>query len=184
MAGAEAPWCGARNGGTESSAVAVCRSSRDGVDSRDFERLGVAERRQDAGEPAGQHRLARPRRPHEEEVVRADRSDLERAARALLPAQVREIRSGRCRVVLCERLEGRSGDLAAEVRDDLAEMSYRHRLDARECRLGRRLRRADDMRQPGSSGSFRNGEGSGDRPDPSVERELTDRRVLGESLGR
>ena len=63
-------------------------------------------------------------------------------------------------------------------------MPYRHGLDARECRLGRRLRRADDMRQPGSSGSFRNGERSGYRPDPSVERELTDSSVLGESLGR
>ncbi len=184
MAGADAPWCGARNGGTESSAVAAVQDSRDGVDSRDFERLGVAERRQDAGEAAGQHRLARPRRPHEEQVVRADRGDLERAARALLSAQVREIGSGRCRVVRGERLEGRSGDLAAEVRDDLAEMSHGHGLDARECRLGRRLRRADDVRQPGSSGSLRNGERSRDRPDPSVERELTDRRVLGEPLGR
>ena len=78
----------------------------------------------------------------------------------------------------------RSVDLAAEVRDDLGEMPHGHRLDAGERRLGRRLRRADDVRQPGSPGSLRDGERPRDRPDPPVERELADRRVLGEPLGR
>ena len=97
------------------------QDSRDGVDSRDLERLGAAERRQDAGEPAGQHRLARPRRPHEEQVVRR-RPPRSRARGARAPARARPRDPERPAPRRPLRAAGTPEriDLAAEVRDDLA----------------------------------------------------------------
>jgi hypothetical protein len=64
---------------------------RDRMDARDFERLRPRECRQDAGKATGEHRLAGTGWSHEEEVVRACGRNLERASRALLPADVGEI---------------------------------------------------------------------------------------------
>ena len=80
----------------------------DGMDPRHLERLLAAERRENARKPPGEHRLAGPRRAHQQEVVRPGCGDLERPTGALLAAQVGEIRS---RTVpdrlLVDRLEGR-----------------------------------------------------------------------------
>jgi hypothetical protein len=61
---------------------------------RYLERLVARQFGQDRGQPAGEHRLAGPRRPGEQEVVSARRGDLERAAGLLLTADVGEIRVG------------------------------------------------------------------------------------------
>ena len=77
---------------------------RDGVDPRHLERLVGAERRQQAGEAAGQHRLAGPRRAGEEQVVAAGGRELEGPTGAFLPADVGEVRLGRRRQ--CRRRRG------------------------------------------------------------------------------
>ena len=65
--------------------------ARDRVDARDLERLGARERRKDAGKPSREHRLPGARGPHEQEVVRPGRRDLERPPGALLAAHVSEV---------------------------------------------------------------------------------------------
>ena len=63
----------------------------DGVDPRHLEGVLLLERRQDPGKAPREHRLAGSRRAAEEQVVPAGGRDLERAARAFLAADVREI---------------------------------------------------------------------------------------------
>ena len=55
------------------------------------ERLGRLERRQDAGEPRGKHRLAGARRTDHQQVVAARRGDFQRALGALLAFDVLEV---------------------------------------------------------------------------------------------
>ena len=62
-AGAEIVWCGARNGRRATSACAGGKQPGDAVDARDGDRLVERERRHDAGQPPGEHGLARARRP-------------------------------------------------------------------------------------------------------------------------
>ncbi len=116
--------------------------------------------------------------------MRADGGDLERTASPFLAAQVGEVGRGGLGVALLERLEAWCRDLAAEVCDDLAEVTDRDGLDAGERRLRRRLRRADDMAQTRAARSLGDGERARDRPDATVERQLADRGVLGEPFGR
>jgi hypothetical protein len=59
------------------------------------------ERRQNPWQAAGAHRLARPRRPGEEDVVRAGCCDLECPLPRLLPLYVPEV--GACRTALLEQ---------------------------------------------------------------------------------
>ena len=87
----DAVWCGARNGGTVTS-------GRPGGSSPATEWMRVTssassavERRQDPRQAAGQHRLPRPRRAGEQEVVAPGGRELERAARTLLAAHVGEV---------------------------------------------------------------------------------------------
>src|SRR5436190_21004038 len=61
-------------------------------------------------------------------------------------------------------------------------MSYSQRLDARECGFGRGTRMAEQLRQAVASRSFRHGEDAADAANAPVERQLTDRRVLGEPV--
>ena len=49
---------------------AVAGEARDAVDTRGLKGLGEGHRRQNGGEPAGQHRLTRPERAKEKEVMR------------------------------------------------------------------------------------------------------------------
>lgn len=64
---------------------------RDRTHRGEFERFILLERRQDAGQAAGEHRLARAGRTAQQKIVRADGCDLERAARLRLAAHVDEI---------------------------------------------------------------------------------------------
>ena len=119
------------------------------VDARDLERLVRRERRQDAGQPAREHRLARSRRAREQEVVTSSGGDLERTPPSLLPADVGEIRvqtTGRRLAV--RRLERRRLALAAQVRGGLGEVAKRHGLDAGKRGLGGRVGRAEEPLEP------------------------------------
>ena len=69
----------------------------DRVDPRHLERLLLRQRRKDPRQPAREHRLPRPGRAAEEDVVAARRGDLERAPGALLAADVAEVGLRRCR---------------------------------------------------------------------------------------
>ena len=117
----------------------------DRVDPCHLERgLGV-ERRQDPRQPAPQHRLSRPGRPAEEEVVAARRCQLERAAGPFLAADVGEV--GRRRRTVAVRRQRRLGlqlELAAQVGDRLGEVADRDRGDAGESGLPRGLGRTKE----------------------------------------
>ena len=154
------------------------------VDSRHLERFGASERRKDPREPPSQHRLAGPRRPHQKHVVRASRRDLEHPPRSFLPANVRQVRRRRLRRACRERLVRRCVDLAAEICDDLRQVTHGNRLDPGESSLRRRFDRADYSSQPGAASSLGDGQRSCDRTNTAVERELPDGGMIREALGR
>jgi hypothetical protein len=66
----------------------------DGVDHRGLEQLLRRQRRQEAGQTLGHHRLARARRPGEKQVVAARRGDLQRPFRLLLALHLTQVRLG------------------------------------------------------------------------------------------
>ena len=109
--------------------------------------------------------------------------ELERPPRALLPAHVGEIRHEHRRGAVDGEHRIRL-ELAAEIRDRIREVAYRHRLDARQRRLRRRLRRAEQPLQPHPPRALGDREHAADRAKPSVERELADGRVPLELVAR
>jgi hypothetical protein len=64
----EMVWWGARHGRVVTYAVRAPKAG-DTVDARGLNGLGEGHRRQDGGEPPGQHRLARPWRTKEEDIM-------------------------------------------------------------------------------------------------------------------
>ena len=183
--GADVPWWGARNGGTVTSGL-PCGSRPATEWIRVTSSASRAcQRREDPGKAAREHRLPGAGRPGEQQVVRPRGGDLERPSRTLLPTHVGEVGPAlAAEIIVGKRLELRRLDLAAQVRDRLCEVTDRHRLDAGERRLGRRLRSANDAAKARPPRALGDGERPRDRPDPPVERELADRRVVGEALGR
>ena len=91
IAGADVPWCGARNGGTVTSGRPWRKQAGHRVDPRHLERFLPRERREDPRKPPREHRLPRSGRAGEEDVVRPGRRDLERPPGTLLPAHVGEV---------------------------------------------------------------------------------------------
>ena len=84
-------WWGARNG--RLLARSPSRSARHAVDPRHLDRLRAAQRRQDRGEPLGEHRLARARRPAQQAVVGARGRHDQRSHRVVLAAHIAQVRS-------------------------------------------------------------------------------------------
>ena len=82
-----------------------------------------------------------------------------------------------------KRIERGSVDLASEICDDLAEMPNGDRLNSGERDFRGRFRGAEDALRARPPGALCDREGSGHRPHATVQRKLTDRRVLGEPLG-
>ncbi len=154
--------------------------------SRHLERLRA--RRAAAGCPAAAARASSCRCPAGRRAAGCARPrPRSRARGARAPARARRRGPGAAALVDVasgERLERRGVDLAAEVRDRLGEVPDRHRLDPGERGLGRRLGGADEALEPGPARTLRDRERPRDRSHPPVERELADRRVLGEPLGR
>ena len=156
----------------------------DRVDARDLERLLPRQRRQDPRQPARQHRLAGARRPDENEVVGPGSCNLERATSSLLAPDIGEIvAAAALQHRVGKRLVARYVDLAAEVRDDLGQVPYRHRLDPGQRGLGGRICSADDAAQPDPLRALGDRQRSGHGPHPSVERELAHRGVLRQRSG-
>ena len=63
-------------------------------------------------------------------------------------------------------------------------MAHGNRYDPRQGSLGRRLQWADEPVEPRPAGGFCRDEHTRNRTESPVERELANRRVLGESFGR
>jgi len=118
--------------------------------------------------------------------VATGRRDLERTARALLTADVGEIghRRPTVRARPWQRIDILRPVRASEVRDDVCEVGDGHWVDAGELRLGCGLDRADEPVHAGSAGGLCGNEHAGDGSQAPVERELADRRVLEERVGR
>jgi hypothetical protein len=154
------------------------------VDTRHLERVARLERGQDARQTPGQHRLARARRAGEQEVVTPRGRDLERTPRPFLTTHVAEIELRRLGAVSVAGRRRLRLALAAKIRDSLSEMPQRHRLDAREGRLGSGRRRAEEPAQPGLAGGLGRGEHAADRPQASVERELSERGMAAKAGAR
>ena len=161
---------------------------RDAVDARDGDGLRAAERRQDRRQAPSQHRLARPWRPREQEVVRARRRDRQRADRRRMPAHVGEVdgigglgarrRRRRCG----RRLRHRS---AAQDRGDLAQARHardHEPLDQR--RLACALARDDEPRDLRTSGALRDSEHAAAVTQLATERQLAEDRPALQVLGR
>ena len=143
------------------------------VDAGHLERRRGLESRQQAGQAPRKHRLARARRPREQQVVPARGGDLERPPRALLSSDVREVGQRR-RVVRARRHDRVWLELAAQVGDRVGEVPHRDRLDAGERSLGGRLARTEHVLQPHAPRALGHREHAADPAQPPVERELTD----------
>ena len=101
---------------------------------------------------------------------------LERAPGAFLAAHVGEVGRG-CGAVAVrrERRLGLQLELAAQVGGGLGEMPDRHRGDAGESRLARRVGRTEETLGTEPPCALGDGEDAADAPQPPVERELADR---------
>src|SRR5919204_4009283 len=115
----------------------------------------------------------------------ADRSELQRPPRTLLPTHVREVEHSRPRTVPVRRdhVDRGRNPVAAEVRDGLGKVVERNRLDPRQRGLGRAVGGAEEARQTGPPRSFRRGQNTPDRPQAPVERQLPYRRVTEQLVG-
>ena len=159
------------------------KQSGDRMDAGDLEGVDVVEPRQDPRQAPGEHRLADPGRPRQQQVVPARGRELERPARTLLAAHVGEVGHRLRELGLGRRLGLGRVALTAEVLDGLDEMADRDGADAGERHLGARLGRADEALEPAAPGTLGGGKRSGNGAQPAVERELADGGVAGEVVG-
>jgi hypothetical protein len=151
------------------------------VDAHDLERFARLERRQDRRQAPAEHRLAGSRWTGEKQVVAARGRELERPPCALLAAHVGEI--GLIGLLLLVGwVRWRWPQLAAEIGDRLREVAHRHRLDASQLGLTRRLGCAQNPLEPGAPRTLGDGEGAAHGPDTAVESQLAYRGVLREPL--
>jgi hypothetical protein len=117
--------------------------------------------------------------------VRTRSGDLQRTAGSLLATHLCQIGyEPAFEGLVRERFEGRCVYLAAEVRDDLSEMTNGYRFDTRKRSFGRGLGRADDAMEPCAARPLGHGQRARHGPDSPVQGQLTHRRMLGEALGR
>ena len=125
-------WWGARNGGWRDQPAPRQAHARSGVHDRDVERLRRGERRQQPREARREHRLARARRAHHQEVMATRGRDLDGEPAELVPPDVREIRAGQGGLGVGSRHD-RPRRLAAQHVHELGE----GRCDPDRCRGGR-----------------------------------------------
>jgi hypothetical protein len=156
----------------------------DGLDAGDLERRVQLERRQHTRKPAREHRLAGSRGTREEQVVAPRGGDLERTARPLLSADIREIELRRLRRMPVGGDVGLGLNPVAEVHRRLGQVAQRNRLHAGEGGLRRRSCRADEPRQTRLPRRLGRGQHAADRTQPPVEGELADRCVAAQAFRR
>ena len=156
-----------------------------------LDRLVTRERRQQAGQPARQHRLARARRAVEEEVVPAGGRHLQRGDEAVVAAHVREVRLDALEGFRCFLLRRRRrGAVAAQDLDRLLQIVDAQHLDRPD--EGRFACPRARYEQPGKAmarGALGDGERSAHRPDLAHQRQLADHgaardRVVGQLPAR
>ncbi len=141
---------------------------------RDLERGVVVEARQQAGQPLGEHGLARTGRADEVEVVAAGRGDLERPLAGGLPDDVGQVRDLRAVVVLGGRV-GALGRVAAAAQParELPERAGLADVHAGDQRgLGAVALGDHDPLDTGSPGGEDGGQHAAHRPQPPVQAEL------------
>ena len=149
----EAWWWGARNGGRSSSSPSGERAAGGGVDAGHRERLGGRQRREQADQAFGQHRLARTGRTDHEQVVTSRRGDFHGASSERLTAHVgqvgrlrrrralrggRDARPGGCRAgtATSSRQRGRTAHLLSPDQRRLTDVTERHDHAEGACRVG------------------------------------------------
>jgi hypothetical protein len=152
----------------------------------DLHRLVRQERREDARQPPGEHRLAGARPPDEAERVAARRGDLQRAPRGALPAHVGEVRPGTGALV------GRRGHgdrrarlVAGEERDDVVDAARGADLDAfDQGGLGGVFGGDHDPGAAGGECGLGGGQRAAHRSDLAGERELAEEQGAVDGGGR
>ena len=175
----ETVWWGERNGRSVHQPPGA--EARGAVDLGDLERLVEATSGgRIAGQPAGQHRLARSRRADHQQVVAAGRGDLERALGVGVPADVAELEVGRRRAGSPLALGRRLGrPLAAQQATIRLEVGHRQHLEpATPAQPPRRSPRGRSgaRSRPGARPD-REGQRAAHRPQPAAQRELAAQRV-------
>lgn len=179
------------------------------VNSRDLDRLAAAERRQDRRQALGEHRLARARRAAHEGVVASCGRNHEGLDGTLLSPHVCEVslagglrRPARGMLASATAkdiaaADGASACAAGRLRrpwlltwaalqdahcgGEAACGGHLQSLDER--RLGGRLERQHDARQPGALARLRDRERAATWSQPSVKRELAKQRTAGKRAG-
>ena len=157
-----------------------------GVDLGDLDRLRQGERRQEAGEAPGEHRLAGARGADEEEVVAARRGDLQGSLGGLLAAHLREVGD----VVGDVRGEGRWGDrressFAEDVPDRLGEAAEADDRDgAQGGGLGGVGGGEEDLADSQALAEVRDRQAAADRADGSIQAQLAAEEPAGEGFFR
>ena len=180
-AACDAPWCGATKGGRVMSRASCAgpESPEHRVDRRDLHRLGLAERRQQSGQPLGQHRLAGAGRTREQQVVTAGSRDLERELGVGLADDLAEV-AHRLRWRWCDQGHRHLVHAAALAQggvapDELRDVGHRMHLHAgHEARLARVGDRDDDMPHPREGGRSHERQHPRYRTHGAVEPDLAD----------
>ncbi|HZL48781.1 MAG TPA: hypothetical protein VFC30_07190 [Solirubrobacteraceae bacterium] len=93
------------------------------VNTQDIDGLVMIQRRQDRRQTLSQHRLARPGRPHQHQVVSAGRGDQERLHRLALALHIGQVQGG----TRSRRLRGARGSAHRGQRISLAAFEDPHR---------------------------------------------------------
>src|SRR5229473_3496371 len=174
-------WCAERSRPVERPSRQ--QVSKQASELRHLEGLAQVQGRQDPGEAASQHRLARARRAAQQEVMPAGGGDLDRATRLLLAVDFREVvlEDFGGRLMGCvDEGSGRDLLLAQQVRDELGQVGAGDHLEAFD--QGRLVRVRDRNEDPLEPGSF---QAAGRDQHPvhvsygAVERELAQERAAG-----
>ena len=177
----QAEWCGARNGRRSGQRALGDQPATEWTIEVSSSSAG-RQRRQDAGQARGQHRLARAGRADEQQVVAAGRGDLQRPLGVLLALDVAQVgqRGSPSRTV---GLGPRQHLGAAEVVDQ---------RDQRARREDRHVPPAQAASGPQASGQIRpvpgaGGDGGGQRArhrrDAAVQRQLAQHRPALQRVG-
>ena len=153
------------------------------VDHGGLQQLLRGQGRQQARRTLGHHRLARPRRPDEQQVVAPGRGDLQGPLGAFLALHVAQV--GRRLVVEHGARLGRAHHLrAAEMVDHRDQRPRGQDLGAAGPGRLRPVGLRADQAQAHGAGRHRRGQHPGHRRDAAVQRQLADRRPAVQGVGR
>src|SRR5450756_2063456 len=154
----------------DEEAAARGKTARDAPDACHLETFLARERRKDSRQTPRQHRLARPGRAGEKDVVAPCRRELQSPARDRLTPDVREVRFGSGGGPRDgRRRDARQGLAGEEVSDRRPEVRRGEHVEGRH---GRRLLRVPSGHEQGAlfpARDFGEGENAGHGPELAVE---------------